>query len=159
MQDKLLDLLRQNARLTEEELAAMLDTTPQAVAKRMEAYEQEGIIRGYQAIIDEEKVDRDLVTAIIELRVTPKKDMGFDAIARIVADFDEVDSVYLMSGGYDLAVVVKGKGFRDIAMFVATRLSTLDSVLSTKTHFLLSRYKEKGLLMNRQEPDQRNEAF
>ena len=159
MKDKLLSLLQQNARLTEEELAAMLNTTPEAVAKQMEEYEQSGIIRGYQAIIDEEKADQDLVTAIIELRVTPKKDMGFDAIAQIVADFDEVDSVYLMSGGYDLAVVLKGKGFKDIAMFGATRLSTLDSVLSTKTHFLLSRYKERGLFMNREEPDQRSEGF
>ncbi len=124
MKDKLLSLLQQNARLTTEELAAMLDTTPQAVEQQMEDYEQAGIIRGYQAIIDEEKVDQDLVTAIIDLRVTPKKDMGFDAIAQIVADFDEVDSV-----------------------------------LSTKTHFLLSRYKERGLLMNREEPDQRSEAF
>ena len=99
MKDKLLSLLQQNARLTTEELAAMLDTTPQAVEQQMEDYEQAGIIRGYQAIIDEEKVDQDLVTAIIDLRVTPKKDMGFDAIAQIVADFDEVDSVYLMSGG------------------------------------------------------------
>ena len=159
MKDKLLSLLQQNARLTTQELAAMLDTTPQAVEQQMEEYEQAGIIRGYQAILDEEKVDQDLVTAIIDLRVTPKKDMGFDAIAQIVADFDEVDPVYLMSGGYDLAVIVKGHNFKDIAMFVATRLSTLDSVLSTKTHFLLSRYKERGLLMNREEPDQRSEAF
>ena len=159
MKDKLLSLLQQNARLTTEELAAMLDTTPQAVEQQMEDYEQAGIIRGYQAIIDEEKVDQDLVTAIIDLRVTPKKDMGFDAIAQIVADFDEVDSVYLMSGGYDLAVIVNGHNFKDIAMFVATRLSTLDSVLSTKTHFLLSRYKERGLFMNREEPDQRSEGF
>ena len=159
MKDKLLSLLQQNARLTTEELAAMLDTTPQAVEQQMEDYEQAGVIRGYQAIIDEEKVDQDLVTAIIDLRVTPKKDMGFDAIAQIVADFDEVDSVYLMSGGYDLAVIVKGNNFKDIAMFVATRLSTLDSVLSTKTHFLLSRYKERGLFMNREEPDQRSEGF
>ena len=124
MKDKLLSLLQQNARLTTEELAAMLDTTPQAVEQQMEDYEQAGIIRGYQAIIDEEKVDQDLVTAIIDLRVTPKKDMGFDAIAQIVADFDEVDSV-----------------------------------LSPKPHFLLSRYKERGLFMNREEPDQRSEGF
>ncbi len=159
MKDKLLALLTENARLTTEELAAMLDTTPEAVAEKMDQYERSGVIRGYQAIIDEEQVDRDLVTAIIDLRVTPKKDMGFDAIAQIVAEFDEVDSVYLMSGGYDLAVIVKGHNFKDIAMFVATRLSTLDSVLSTKTHFLLSRYKERGILMNRDIPDQRSEAF
>ena len=157
--EQLLEILQDQATLTTAQLAAMLGEKEEDVVKAIKKYEKEGIIKGYHAAINWERTEVPRATALIELRVTPKKDMGFDAIAQIVANFDEVDSVYLMSGGYDLAVVVKGKGFKDIAMFVATRLSTLDSVLSTKTHFLLSRYKERGLFMNREEPDQRSEGF
>ena len=157
--NKLIQILANNARLTTEQLAAMTGDTPAQVEEKIAALQAQGVIRGYKAVVDWEKTDRDFCTARIELKVTPKSGMGFDEIAETVAQFDEVESVELMSGGYDLAVIVKGHNFKDIAMFVATRLSTLDSVLSTKTHFLLSRYKERGLLMNREEPDQRSEGF
>jgi DNA-binding Lrp family transcriptional regulator len=153
--DKLLSLLEENARLTNAQLAVMLDTTEAAVAAQIEKYEQEGVIKGYTAVLDREKIDKEYVVAIIELRVTPKRDFGFEEIAKRVAEYSEVESVYLMSGGYDLAVFVNGKTFKDIALFVSKRLSVLDSVVSTTTHFLLSRYKEKGFLMQEEDQDER----
>ncbi|HPU58822.1 MAG TPA: Lrp/AsnC family transcriptional regulator, partial [Candidatus Avimonas sp.] len=113
------------------------------------------VIRGYKAVVDWEKTDRPYVTALIELRVTPKRDFGFDSIAETIMRFNEVESVYLMSGGYDLAVIVSGRTFKDIAMFVAKRLSTLDSVISTATHFVLQRYKESGIILRGEEKDER----
>lgn len=153
--DKLLSLLEENARLTNAQLAVMLDTTEAAVAAQIEKYEQEGVIKGYTAVLDREKIDKEYVVAIIELRVTPKRDFGFEEIAKRVAEYSEVESVYLMSGGYDLAVFVNGKTFKDIALFVSKRLSVLDSVVSTTTHFLLSRYKEKGFMMQEEDQDER----
>lgn len=154
--DKLLHLLEENARLTDAQLAKMLDTTEEDIAARIEKYEQEGIIKGYTAVLDKDKIDTDYVVAIIELRVTPKKNFGFEEIAKRVAQYSEVESVYLMSGGYDLAVFVNGKTFKDIALFVAKRLSVLDSVVSTTTHFLLTRYKEQGFMMIDEDKDERS---
>lgn len=153
--DKLLSLLEKNARLTNAQLAQMLDTTAEDVAARIEQYERDGIIKGYTTVLDKEKVDDEDTVAIIELRVTPKKDHGFKEIAERVAQYREVESVYLMSGGYDLAVFVHGKTVKDIALFVGQRLSLLDSVISTTTHFLLTRYKEKGFFMTDEEKDER----
>lgn len=144
---ELLKLLEKNARLSLEQLATMTGSTPQEVAAKMDGYEREGVIRAYSAIIDWEKTQRGHVSALIELKVTPKRDHGFEEIAKIVIGFSEVESVYLMSGGYDLALTVLGESFRDIALFVAHRLSPLDSVLSTATHFVLRRYKEKGVVL------------
>lgn len=154
--DKLLSLLEENARLTNAQLAVMLNQTEAEIAAKIEEYEQSGIIKGYTALLDRERVDKDYVVAIIELKVTPKRDFGFEEIARRVAEYSEVESVYLMSGGYDLAVFVNGKTFKDIALFVSKRLAVLDSVVSTATHFLLSRYKEKGFLMGEEETDERS---
>ena len=120
--------------------------TEAEVAAQIAAWEREGVIRAYKALIDWDKTDREYVTAIIELRVTPKRDLGFEAIAETGMGFEEVESGYLMSGGYDLSVVVDGRTFQEVAMFVAKRLSTLDSVISTATHFVLRRYKEKGVM-------------
>lgn len=153
--DKLLSLLEENSRLTNQQLATMLNTTEEAVAKKIQEYEEAGIIKGFTAIIDKEKIDKEYVVAIIELSVTPKKNYGFEEIAKTVAEYEEVESVYLMSGTYDLAVIVNGKTFKDIALFVAKRLSTLDSVVSTATHFLLSKYKEKGFIIAGDEEDER----
>lgn len=154
--DKLLSLLEENARLTNDQLAVMLNMTEEEVAAQIEKYEKDGIIKGYTALLDREKIDKEYVVAIIELKVTPKRDFGFEEIARRVAEYSEVESVYLMSGGYDLAVFVNGKTFKDIALFVSKRLAVLDSVVSTATHFLLSRYKEKGFLMGDEETDERS---
>ena len=149
--DNLLNLLSDNARLTTAQLAVMLNKTEQEVAKEIAAYEKAGIIKGYKALINWEKVDENKASALIELRVMPKRDSGFDAIANRIMQFDEVENVYLMSGGFDLAVMVHGKSMQEIAMFVARRLSPLDSVLSTATHFVLTRYKDGGVILNSEE--------
>ncbi|MDF2567330.1 MAG: transcriptional regulator, AsnC family [Oscillospiraceae bacterium] len=157
--DKLLKLLEQNARFTNEQLAAMTGISEAEVAARLEEYEKQGIIKGYSAILDYEKIDTNHVVALIELKVTPKRDLGFEEIAQTITTYDEVESVYLMSGGYDLAVTVIGSTFKDIALFVSHRLAPLDSVVSTATHFVLSRYKEKGVIMCDEPKDERGVSF
>ena len=146
--DRLLELLSQNARLTTRQLATMLDRPESEICNQIDAYEKAGIIRGYQTLINWERADANKAFALIELRVTPKRDRGFDEIAQKIMQFEEVDSVYLMSGGFDLAVRVNGKSMQDVAMFVAKRLSTMDSVLSTSTHFILTRYKDGGIILD-----------
>lgn len=153
--DRLLSLLQNNARLTNRQLAVMLGREEEEVAKAIEAYEKSGVIRGYQAVIDWDKTDSPIVFARIEIKVTPKKDFGFEEIARTIMELEEVQSVSLMSGGYDLAVTVSGKNFRDIAMFVAHRLSPIDSVNSTATHFILKKYKERGVVFEEEVKDER----
>ena len=145
--DKLLKLLQENARFSNERLAAMLGITEQEVADKIEEYEKKGIIKGYQVLLNYDKIQPEQVTALIELKVTPKRNLGFEEIARTIMMYEEVESVYLMAGAYDLAVMVKGKTIQEIAMFVSKKLSTLDSVLSTATHFLLRRYKDGGAVL------------
>ena len=144
----LLKLLEENARLSLEQLATMLSLSEQEVAEKMDKLAKKGVILGYQAVIDWEKTGKDYVTSIIELTVSPQKGHGFDDVAQTIAEFPEVDSVYLMSGGYDLAIIMHGRTFKDIAMFVARRLAPLDSVLSTGTHFVLQKYKDKGIKLD-----------
>lgn len=156
--DQLIQILANNARLSAEQLAAMTGSTPAEVAARIDALQAEGVIRGYKAVVDWEKTDRDFCTARIELKVTPKSGMGFDEIASTIAQFDEVESVELMSGGYDLGLTVTGKTFKDVAMFVAQRLAPLDSVESTATHFVLKTYKQGGIMTCGQEKDEREGA-
>ena len=153
--DRLLSLLQNNARLTNKQLAVMLGREEEDVAKAIAAYEKSGVIRGYQAVIDWDKTDSPTVFARIEIKVTPKKDFGFEEIARTIRELEEVQSVSLMSGGYDLALTVSGKTFRDIAMFVAHRLSPIDSVNSTATHFILKKYKERGVVFEEEIKDER----
>lgn len=156
----LLELLNENAQLTNAQLAAMLDTTEEEVAAAIRKYEREGVIKGYKALIDWDKAPSKTVSALIELKVTPQKETGFDAIAKQVMRFDEVESVYLMAGSYDLSVMVKGATIQDIAMFVSKRLSTLESVQSTATHFVLSRYKDGGVILcEDEEKDERRTMF
>lgn len=156
--DKMLKVLAKDARLTNEQLATMLGTTEADIAARMAALEKDGVIRGYQALVDWDKTDREYVTAIIDLQIAPTKDRGFDGIAEVLMSFDEVESVSLMSGGYDLSVTITGRSFRDVAMFVATRLSPLDGVLATATHFVLKKYKERGVLFTDEEKDERGQV-
>ena len=132
--EQLIQILAENARLTSEQLAAMTGDTPQGVEAKIAALQASGVIRGYKAVVDWEKTQRDFCTARIEIKVTPKSGMGFDEIASTLAQFDEVESVELMSGGYDLGLTVTGKTFKDVAMFVAQRLAPLDSVVSTAGH-------------------------
>lgn len=151
----LVKLLKRNARFSNEQLAAMLGTTPEDVAKQIEKLENDGIIKGYSAIVDENRADKSTVIAIIELKVTPKRDCGFDELAKTVMMYDEVDSVSLMSGSYDLSVTVTGTDYKTIALFVAQRLSTIEGVLSTTTHFVLKTYKEKGIFIQEEDADER----
>ena len=153
--DSLLKLLKQNARLSNAELATMLGTTEADVAARIADYEKKGVIKGYSVIVNEELADKDAVTAYIELKVTPKADYGFDELAKTVALYDEVEAVSLMSGAYDLGVTISGTNYKEIALFVAQRLSTIDGVLSTATHFILKRYKEKGIMIDDEASDER----
>ncbi len=142
MNKKILNLLNKNARYTVAELAIMTGFSEDTVCEEIKRMEQAGLIRGYKAVIDWEKLDTAYVSALIELKVTPKASLGFEEIAERIMKYNEVESVYLMSGGYDLCVIVKGKTFQQVAMFVAKELSTMDSVISTATHFVLRRYKE-----------------
>ena len=157
--NKLIQILANNARLSSEQLAAMTGDTPAQVEEKIAALQAQGVILGYKAIVDWEKTDRDFCTARIELKVTPKSGMGFDEIAETVAQFDEVESVELMSGGYDLGLTVTGKTFKDVAMFVAQRLAPLDSIESTATHFVLKTYKQDGLMTCGGEKDEREGVF
>lgn len=143
--DNLLKLLSENSNLTTKELAMLLGEPEEYIIKQIKEYEDTGVITGYRATINWEKVPDPEATAIIELKVTPKRETGFDEIAERVMQFEEVDTVYLMAGSFDLLVIVKGKTVGEVAMFVAQKLSTLDSVLSTNTHFLLKTYKESGI--------------
>lgn len=152
--DPLLELLRKNALLPHEDLARLLGTTREEVASRIAAAEAEGKILGYHAVLDPDKTANGNVAAVIEVKITPERDGGFDKVARRIAKFEEVESCYLMSGGYDLIVVVNGRDLRAVASFVAERLSTIEGVLSTATHFRLKCYKENGsLLLQETEPE------
>lgn len=153
--DRLLYLLEQNPRLSNAELAVMLGVTEQEVAEQIQLYEETGIIQGYRAIIDKDKALTQTVTALIEIKVQPKFGHGFDNIAERIAQLDEVESIYLMSGGYDLCCLVSDKSFQEVAMFVAKRLSPLEDVVSTTTHFILKRYKEQGVLFMPPQKDDR----
>ena len=153
--EKLLKLLDQNARMSNAQLATMLGCSEKEVENQIAQLEASGAIRGYKAVIDWEKTDREYVTAIIELHVTPKKDKGFDGIAETIMNFKEVESISLMSGGYDFSIVVNARTFKDVAMFVAKRLSPLESVISTATHFVLRRYKHQNVIFLETEKDER----
>ena len=154
MKYEVLKLLARNARYTHEEIAAMLNITEEKVKKIISELEADGLIKGYKAIVDWEKTDSAYVSAIIEINVVPKAGLGFEEVAEKIMKYPQVESVYLMSGVYDLNVVVKGKTLKDIAWFVAKELSTIDSVTSTTTHFVLRRYKEMDVeLVNGNEDD------
>lgn len=152
----LVDLLRENARMSNEQLATLTGMTPEEVEKQIKQLEEDGIIIGYSAIINEEKANTNAVTAFIELKVSPEAKFGYDDIAATIAQYDEVDTVQLMSGGFDLAVIIRGKNLRQVAMFVSERLAPLDGVLSTATHFILQRYKEKGVNFAGESADERS---
>lgn len=142
MNVKLLKLMERDAHTSVADMATMLGMTEDAVRAEIDEMERAGIIRGYKTVVDWERLDDAFVSAIIELKVTPKAGLGFEDVAAKVMKYPEVESVYLMSGVYDLNVVVKGKTFQEVAKFVAKELSTIDSVTSTATHFVLRRYKE-----------------
>ena len=146
--DPLLELLHQNANVPRADLAKMLDLSIEEINRRIDRYEKERVILGYQAVLDSEKIDADAVTAFIEVSITPERGGGFDRLAERIARFDEVKSCWLMSGGYDLAIMVEGGNLREIARFVSEKLSTVDGVISTATRFRLKTYKQNGMLLS-----------
>lgn len=155
--DKLISLLYEDSSLSVEELSAMLGEEKESVEKRIAEYKKNGVIIGRTAVINWDKVENSGVTALIELKVTPQKETGFDEIAARISEFDEVETVNLMAAdNYDLLVTVRGKTIQDVAMFVSRRLATIDAVQGTATHFLLKRYKENGALLTDGEKDQRS---
>ncbi len=145
---QLLQLLRRKARISNHELADLLSMTEGEIAEKIRVWESEGTILGYHAVIDPESAGDTSVSAFIEVKVTPERGGGFDRLAMRIARFDQVVSCYLASGGYDLMVVVEGGDLREVARFVSERLSTLEGVLSTATHFRLKTYKENGFLFD-----------
>ena len=155
MNIKLLKLMSKDAHVPVSDMATMLGMTEDAVRAEIAEMEQEGIIRGYKTVVDWERLDDAFVSAIIELKVTPKAGLGFEDVAAKVMKYPEVESVYLMSGVYDLNVVVKGKTFHEVAKFVAKELSTIESVTSTATHFVLRRYKELDVELLGEDRDER----
>lgn len=159
MKYEILKLLARNAKYTNEEIAIMLNITEAEVADSIKQLEKDGLLRGYKAVIDWEKLDEAYVSAIVELNVVPKAGLGFEEVAEKIMSYSEVESVYLMSGVYDLNVVVKGKTLRDIAAFVAKELATIDSVTSTTTHFVMRRYKELDVELVSPTVDDRGQLF
>jgi DNA-binding Lrp family transcriptional regulator len=146
MDDALLSLLEENALATPETLAAQLQTTPDEVRKRVKQLEKDRVILAYKAIVDDERAKRTNVKAVIEVRITPEREGGFDKLAHRIAQYREVHSCFLMSGGFDLLVFIEGKTLQEVAGFVSEKLSTLPGVLSTATHFNLKTYKQQGVL-------------
>lgn len=147
MREKILTFIEKNSRINLKELAIMLGVDEASVANEIAAMEQEHVICGYHTLIDWDKAGLEKVTAMIEVRVTPQRGMGFDKIAERIYNYPEVKSVYLISGGFDLMVTLEGKTLREVSQFVTDKLSTLDQVLSTKTNFILKKYKDHGAIM------------
>ena len=151
----LLELLQEDCRLPLEKLAVMTGATVEEVAQTIERLEQERVILRYAPTVNWDKTDRERVEAMIEVRVTPQRDMGFDAVAKRIYRFDEVKSVYLMSGSYDLLVLVQARTLKELALFVSEKLSTLEMVTGTATSFVLKRYKEEGVVFEGDKSDNR----
>ena len=146
--DPLLKLLEEHALRTPADLAKMLNLPADEVQRRIKQYEDDNVILGYKDVINDDKVDTDLVKAVIEVKIQPEREGGFDRIAKRIAKFDEVTSLFLMSGAYDLLIFVEGHSLRQVAQFVAEKLATLEGVTSTSTHFMLKTYKEQGVMMD-----------
>ena len=153
--DELLKILGANALESRANIARMLNVPVAEVDTRIADYEKQGVIRGYQAILNEDQLDLDKVTAVIEVKVTPQREGGFNTIADRISRYPEVNSAYLMSGGYDLLLFIEGKNLRQVAAFVSEKLAPLDGVISTATHFMLKTYKRLGVQMHQETSDER----
>jgi DNA-binding Lrp family transcriptional regulator len=153
--DSLLKLLRDNASLKPADLARMLNTSEADVTAKIKAYESGHVILGYRTVLNEEKLGLEVVRAVIEVKITPEREGGFDRLAERIAKYDEVVSCYLMSGGYDLLVILEGESLREVATFVSEKLATIQGVVSTATHFMLKPYKEQKVLMSREPQSER----
>ena len=155
MREKILTFIEKNSRIDIQELAMVVGVDEAAIMNELEAMEQERIICGYHTLIDWDKVGADKVSAMIEVRVTPQRGMGFDKVAERIYNYPEVNSVYLISGGFDFMVTIEGKTLREVAQFVSEKLSVMDTVLSTKTNFILKKYKDHGTIFARPSKDER----
>ena len=155
LETQVLDLLREDCRLPLEKLAVMLGVSTEEVAETIDSLERRRVILHYAPTINWDLTDRERVEAMIQVSVTPQRDMGFDAVARRIYRFEEVKSVYLMSGGYDLLVLVEAKSLKELALFVSSKLSTLEMVTGTRTSFVLKRYKEEGVIFDGSQSDNR----
>lgn len=155
MREQILSIVEKNSRIGINELAVRLGADEVAVANELKAMEEEGIICGYHTMIDWEKTSIEKVTALIEVRITPQRGQGFDNIAERIYKYPEVNSVYLISGGYDLLITLEGRSLKEISSFVSHKLSTLDGVLSTATHFILRKYKDHGTILSKAYEDTR----
>lgn len=153
--EEILEILEKNSRATCEDIAVMLNRSVEEVRTAIKKYEDEGVILGYTSMINWEKTSKENVIALIEVKVTPQRGQGFDKVAERIYKFLEVKACYLMSGGFDLTVIVEGKTMKEVALFVAEKLSPLDSVLSTSTHFVLKKYKDKGVIFEEDYKDDR----
>lgn len=158
MREQILAIIEKNSRIDLKELAVILGVEEIAVANELKAMEEEGVICGYHTMIDWEKTSIEKVTALIEVRITPQRGQGFDNIAERIYKYPEVTSVYLISGGYDLLVTLEGKSLKAVSGFVSDKLSTLDGVLSTATHFILKKYKDHGTILTKQYEDTREKV-
>ncbi|MBR1776436.1 Lrp/AsnC family transcriptional regulator [bacterium] len=155
MRDRILSIIEKNSRIDLKELAIRLGAEEIDVANELAKLEQEGVICGYHTLINWEKTDIEKVTALIEVKVTPQRGQGFDRIAARIYNYPEVRDVYLISGGFDLLVTLEEKSLKEIAQFVSEKLSTLDSILSTGTHFILKKYKDHGTIIDEKTEDER----
>ena len=157
--EKLLKLLEQDCTMTTEQLAAAAGMTREEVQAARKGYEDDRTVLGYQAVIDWDRVRKETVTALIEVNVTPQSIDGFDRIAERIYQYDEVESMYLMSGSFDLTVIISGRTLREVAQFVGERLAPIQGVTGTATHFILKKYKEKHLVFRPQDPEEREYIF
>ena len=153
--EKLLELLQNDATLTPSELALMLEKEEGDIKAMIRQLEKEGVILGYQAVIDWDKTDRETVTALIEVKVMPQRDDGFDKIAEKIQNYPEIKCLYLMSGGFDFTVLIEGKTMKEVAFFVSFKLAPIEGVVSTATHFVLKKYKDKGVIYRGELKDER----
>ncbi|MBR1779865.1 MAG: Lrp/AsnC family transcriptional regulator [Oscillospiraceae bacterium] len=157
--EQLLRLIEADCTLTDKQLAAMVGTSEEQAAAARKRLEEDGTIVGYKAVIDWERTEREAVTALIEVKVTPQIGNGFDRIAERIYQYEEVESCYLMSGGFDLTVVISGRTLREVASFVTQKLSTIECVTSTATHFILKKYKENHLIFEKPEPQEEGFSY
>lgn len=155
MRQEVLEILEHNSKVTVDDLATILEGKIDDIASEIAAMEKEKIICGYHTLINWEKTNNEKVTALIEVKVTPQRGQGFDKIAERIYRFKEVKSVYLMSGGFDLTVILEGKTMKEVALFVGQKLAPLESVLSTATHFVLKKYKDHGIILEETRKDER----
>ena len=159
MDYNLLRLLEGDCTLSKKQLAAMVGTSADRVEETIQEYEKAGIIQGYKAVIDWDATDRQDVTALIEVKVEPQRDDGFDRVAERIYQYEEVESCYLMSGDFDMTVIISGRSLQEVARFVSQKLSTIDAVKSTATHFILKKYKESHLIFKKKEEQEEGIVF